>query len=433
MNICMIGTGYVGLVSGTCLSDFGHNVICVDKDADKIAALTGGEVPIYELGLRELIERNRKLGRVHLSCDLGEAVDRSLVIFLAVGTPGGEDGRADLSQIKAAAAEVAGEMKEYKVIAIKSTVPVGTAREIRELMEENLSADVSFEVVSNPEFLREGSAVEDFMRPNRVILGATSERALALMRDIYRPLYLLDTPMVCTSNETAEIIKYASNTMLALRISFINEIANLCELLGGDVYEVARAVGMDKRIGPKFLHAGPGYGGSCFPKDVRALAAIARDAGYEFQIAEAVIRVNARQLDRVVEKCLSAVRDIDGAGVAVLGLAFKPNTDDVRESPGVRVAGRLSQAGLTVRVYDPIAMDEAGKELDGVHYGADSYAACAGADLVVVMTEWNEFRQLDLRRVMEQVRTPQLYDTRNIYDPEKARQAGFTYFCTGRP
>lgn len=433
MNICMIGTGYVGLVSGACLADFGQNVTCVDRDAEKITVLREGGVPIYELGLRELIERNRKLGRLHFSTDLQSAVDRSLVIFLAVGTPGGEDGRADLSQIKAAAIDVARCMTEYKMVAIKSTVPVGTAAEIRKVMRENLDRDIAFDVVSNPEFLREGSAVEDFMRPNRIILGTDSEQAMAVMRDIYRPLYLLDTPMVCTTNQTAELIKYASNTMLALRISFINEIANLCEEVDGDVNEVSRAMGMDKRIGPKFLHPGPGYGGSCFPKDVRALAAISQDAGYHFQIAETVVKVNAAQLKRTVAKCHRAIEDIDKPTVAVLGLSFKPNTDDIRESPGVYVAHRLSRDGVKVRVYDPVAMDEARRELDGVEYGPDAYAACDGTDLMVVTTEWNEFRQLDLERIKTLMKHSRLYDTRNIYEPASVRRLGFQYWCTGRP
>lgn len=434
MNICVVGTGYVGLVAGTCLSDFGMNVTCVDKDADKIKRLNDGEVPIYEIGLGDLIQRNRKLNRLHFSTNLEEAVDRCLVVFLAVGTPEGDGGRADLRQIKAVAAQVARAMKEYRIIAIKSTVPVGTAAEIRQLVKENLrDPEIEFDVVSNPEFLREGSAVEDFLRPNRVVLGCNTDRALAIMRDIYRPLYLLETPIVCTTNETAELIKYAANTMLALRISFINEVANLCEKVGADVYQVAVALGMDKRIGPKFLHPGPGYGGSCFPKDVKSLVNIARDHDYPFIIAEAVVEVNQRQRDRVLEKSRQLLGSFEGKTVAVLGLSFKPNTDDIRESPGIYVAEKMIAEGATVQGYDPIAMEAACRESSGIVYMPDAYSACNGADLVIITTEWNEFRDLDFRRIKESMRQPNVYDTRNIYDPKALRKMGFTYVSTGRP
>lgn len=432
MNVCMVGTGYVGLVAGTCLSDFGMNVICVDKIKERIDLLNNGEVPIYELGLGDLIKKNVKLGRLHFSSDLNEAVDRSLVVFLAVGTPEGEDGTADLSQINEVALQIAECMKEYKVIAIKSTVPVGTARTLRELIKENQARNVDFDIVSNPEFLREGSAVEDFLRPNRIILGSHSERALAIMRDIYRPLYLLETPIVSTTNETAEVIKYAANTMLALRISFINEVANLCDHVNADVYQVAVALGMDRRIGPKFLHPGPGFGGSCFPKDVKSLTGIARHYGYEFKLAEAIIEINARQKELVVEKSRNALGDLRGKTIGILGLSFKPNTDDTREAPAIYVAGRMLEEGAIVKAYDPIAMDEARKELPDLNYCSDLYSVCENADIVIIMTEWNEFRDLDFPRIKGLVRTPIIYDTRNIYDPATLAGMGFEYIGMGR-
>lgn len=432
MNVCVVGTGYVGLVAGTCLSDFGMNVICVDKVKEKIDMLNRGEVPIYELGLGELIQRNVKLDRLHFSTDLKEAVQRSLVIFLAVGTPERPDGYADLSQIEAVAKEVAGYMTEYKILAIKSTVPVGTAKRLREIVRAALADDIEFDVVSNPEFLREGAAVNDFLRPDRVILGCNSERALAIMRDIYRPLYLLETPIVSTTNETAEVIKYASNTMLAVRISFVNEIANLCDLVGADVYQVSKALGMDKRIGPKFLHPGPGYGGSCFPKDVSALAKLSEDVGYDFKLAKATIEVNKRQRELVVEKTSRALGEVKGKVIGLLGLAFKPNTDDVREAPALHVARRLIEMGAEVNGFDPVAMDEAKKNIEGIKYHKNAYEACAGADIVIIATEWNEFRDLDFARIKSLVRTPIVYDTRNVYNPKALKDLGFTYLATGR-
>ncbi|MBN2570456.1 MAG: UDP-glucose/GDP-mannose dehydrogenase family protein [Deltaproteobacteria bacterium] len=434
MNICVVGTGYVGLVAGTCLSDFGMNVICVDKDAEKIERLNNGEVPIYEIGLGDLIRRNRKLNRLHFSTNLEEAVDRCLVIFLAVGTPEDEGGRTDLRQLIDAIIQIARAMKEYRIIAIKSTVPVGTAAAIRQLVKENLNdPELDYDIVSNPEFLREGAAVEDFLRPNRVVLGADSDRSLAIMRDIYRPLYLLETPIVCTNNETAEVIKYAANAMLALRISFINEVANLCENVGADVYQVATALGMDKRIGPKFLHPGPGFGGSCFPKDLKSLVTIARDTRYEFLLAEAVVEVNQRQRERVIDKARQLLDGFKDKNVCVLGLSFKPNTDDIRESPGLYVAKRFIGEGARVNAYDPAAMEEAEHEAPALSFMPDPYSACTGADLIIIITEWNEFRELDFTRIKGLVRIPNIYDTRNIYDPRKLRALGFTYLCTGRP
>lgn len=432
MNVCVVGTGYVGLVAGTCLSDFGMNVVCVDKVKEKIDMLNRGEVPIYELGLGELIQRNVKLDRLHFTTDLKQAVDRSLVVFLAVGTPERPDGYADLSQIEAVAKEVAGYMTEYKIIAIKSTVPVGTARRLRQMIREAASSDVEFDVVSNPEFLREGAAVNDFLRPDRVILGCDSERALAIMRDIYRPLYLLETPIVSTTNETAEVIKYASNTMLAVRISFVNEIANLCDIVGADVYQVSKALGMDKRIGPKFLHPGPGYGGSCFPKDVSALARLSEDVGYDFKLARAVIEVNARQRELAVQKAVAALGSVPGKVIGLLGLSFKPNTDDVREAPAIYIARRLMEQGATVNAFDPVAMDEAKKNIEGIKYHKNAYDAVTGADIVIIATEWNEFRDLDFKKIKTLVRTPIVYDTRNIYNPKALKEIGFKYMATGR-
>jgi len=433
MNVCMVGTGYVGLVAGTCLSDFGINVTCVDNQEDKITRLKNGEVPIYELGLGDLMRKNVKLGRLHFSTNLEEAVDRCLVIFLAVGTPEGDDGSADLSALNAVAVQIAKCMNDYKIIVTKSTVPVGTAKALRKLIKENLKKDVDFDIVSNPEFLREGSAVQDFLRPDRVVLGCGSDRALAIMRDIYRPLYLLDTPIVATTNETAELIKYAANTILALKISYINEIANLCDLVGGDVYQVATAIGMDKRIGPKFLHAGPGYGGSCFPKDVKSIVHVAEQAGYNFRIAKSIIEVNAMQRERVIEKARKALGTFDGKTVCMLGLAFKPNTDDIREAPAIDVARRIKEEGGEILGFDPVAMEEAKKELPDITYCDNAYSACENVDLVMIMTEWNEFRDLDFERVKAAVRTPIIYDARNIYDPAQVRKTGFEYICTGRP
>jgi UDPglucose 6-dehydrogenase len=432
MNVCVVGTGYVGLVTGTCLADFGMNVTCVDKDKEKIDTLNKGQLPIYELGLFELIQRNTKLDRLHFSTDLEEAVDRSLVIYLAVGTPEGPDGRHDLSHIIDVTRQIARCMTEYKVIAIKSTVPVGTARMLRDLVSDNLRQKVEFDIVSNPEFLREGAAVNDFLRPDRIILGSDSERALAIMRDIFRPLYLLKKPIVCTTNETAELIKYAANAMLALRVSFINEVANLCDLVGADVYDVAVALGMDKRIGPKFLHPGPGFGGSCFPKDLKALVNMAHDHDYEFKIAEAIVAANERQKEIVVAKVRNVLGGFDGKIVTLLGLSFKPNTDDIRESPAVHIAKALMREGARIHAYDPAAMTAAEKVLSDARFFKDPYTACTDTDAVIIVTEWNEFRDLQLEKIRELVRTPVLFDTRNIYTPDRLRGLGFTYISTGR-
>lgn len=432
MNICMVGTGYVGLVAGAGLADFGMNVICVDSDTERIKTLRSGNVPIYEIGLAEIIRRNVAQNRLSFSTDLGDAIDRSLVIFIAVGTPEGDDGRVDLGYLKQVGAEIGKAMKEYKVIAVKSTVPVGSARLLEKTIGQNQSEEVEFDVVSNPEFLREGSAVQDFTHPDRVILGAKSNRALAILKDIYRPLYLLGTPILTTSNETAELIKYAANTMLALKISFINEIANLSDKIGADVYDVARAVGMDKRIGPKFLHPGPGFGGSCFPKDIKAINWLARDNDYDFKLASAIIDVNEFQKRSIVERAENFFGRLKGRTVALLGLAFKQNTDDVRQAPALTVIEHLKKAAAQVNVYDPIAMESARRVISDVRFCKNAFEACRDAFIAIVVTEWNEFRNLDLAKVKEVMARPNIFDTRDIYDLNRLRELGFSYLTIGR-
>jgi UDPglucose 6-dehydrogenase len=436
MNIAMIGSGYVGLVSGACFADFGHHVICVDANPARIDQLNRGELPIYEPGLRELVDRNRAARRLSFTTDLAAAVEASTVIFLAVGTPQGAGGEADLSQIEAAALSVAAHVRDYRVIVTKSTVPVGTGASLRRLVGARVGAGVPFDVVSNPEFLREGSAINDFLRPDRVVIGAESDRAAALLKEIYRPLYLIETPIVFTDLETAEMIKYAANAFLAVKIGFVNEIANLCERVGADVHVVAKGIGLDKRIGPKFLHPGPGYGGSCFPKDTRALAALGRRYETRQLIVESAIETNDRQRERVVAKIADAVGGLAGRRIAVLGLAFKPNTNDVREAPALFVCRRLARGGAAIRAFDPVARLEAAEELADVSasiaFTEDSYEAAAGAHAVVIMTEWNEFRGLDLERLREVMAEPVLIDVRNVFDPAQVRQLGFTYHGTGR-
>ncbi len=433
MNICVIGTGYVGLVVGSCLADFGTNVVCVDSNAGKIDDLNNGKMPIYEHGLSDIVSRNTKLGRLSFTTDLKSAIDKSTAIFLAVGTPEGEDGRADMSQIRAAALDIAKLMTEYKVIVVKSTVPVGTAKILRQLISDNLDSKIEFDVVSNPEFLREGVAVNDFLHPDRIVLGTTSERALEIMREIYRPTYLLKKPFVTTTNETAELIKYAANSMLALKISFINEIANLCDHIGADVYDVAVAIGMDGRIGPKFLHPGPGYGGSCFPKDMSSLANISRDNDYDFKLINALIEVNTRQRELVIEKVKDALGSFEGKKIAILGLSFKPNTDDIREAPAIYVARTLLEHDVKLSAYDPAAMDAAKALLPEIVYCENLYVACDSADLVLLMTEWNEFRDINFEKIKESAPGAVIYDTRNLYEREQIELLGFKYICTGRP
>ena len=434
MRIAVVGTGYVGLVTGACLADFGHTITCADLDPDRIKRLQAGEIPFVEPGLSEVVERNASAGRLHFTSDTQDAVEDAVVVFLAVGTPEGANGEADVSQILAAAREIGLSLNGYKVIVTKSTVPTGTGAKLCEALLEWAPADAQFDIVSNPEFLREGAAVEDFMRPDRIVIGTTSERAAAVMREIYRPLYLIETPVVLTSVETAEMIKYASNAFLAIKISYINEVANLCERVGADVHVVAKGMGLDKRIGPLFLHPGPGYGGSCFPKDTRALAALGARFGARQQIVESAIEVNERQKETVVEKLHHLLGTLIQRKIAVLGLSFKPHTSDLREAPALHVIRRLVAVGAKVRMFDPVATEEAQALLGNghVHAAANALDAITGADALVIMTEWNEFRSLDLLTLGPLMRHRVIVDARNVLDPEAARTAGFLYLGTGR-
>jgi len=433
MKICMIGTGYVGLVTGCGLAEFGMKVTCVDKIADKIETLNRGNIPIYEPGLKDLVGKNVKEGRLSFSTNIQEAIRKSLVVFLAVGTPSDNDGSADLSHLFGAVEEIASNLDGYKLIAIKSTVPVGTARKVGEIISEQV-AGADFDVVSNPEFLREGSAVEDFLHPDRVVIGTNSEKAAAIMRDIYSPLYLIETPFVITNNESAEMIKYASNTFLAAKISYINEIANICELVGADVHVVARAMGLDGRISKKFLHPGPGFGGSCFPKDSRALYHLAKTCQYDPLLIKSVIDVNEGQKQRMVQKVKDMLGEtLKGKIIGLLGVSFKPNTDDIRESPALFVIRSLLKEGAGVRVFDPAAIGEAQKIFkDTIAYTENAYEAAEGADALVLMTEWNQFRGLDLDELKKRMNSPVFVDTRNVYDPAKMKKAGFRYEGVGR-
>ncbi|UWQ56496.1 UDP-glucose/GDP-mannose dehydrogenase family protein (plasmid) [Leisingera caerulea] len=434
MRIAMIGTGYVGLVSGVCFSDFGHDVVCVDKDARKIARLQAGEVPIYEPGLDQLMEKNVKAGRLSFTDDLAAAVDGAEAVFIAVGTPTRRgDGHADLTYVMAAAEEIAAALTEYAVVVTKSTVPVGTNRQVQQVIAR-ANPQAEFDVASNPEFLREGAAIEDFMKPDRVVVGVQNDRAAEVMAEIYRPLYLRDFPILTTDLESAELIKYAANAFLAAKITFINEIAGLCERVGADVKEVARGIGFDGRIGNKFLHAGPGYGGSCFPKDTAALARIGQDHAFPLRITETVMRVNDEVKHRMVEKLRDACEgSFNGKTVAVLGVTFKPNTDDMREAPSLTIVPALVGGGARVRVVDPQGQSEGEALLPGVAWMDDPYEAAQNADLVVLLTEWNEFRALDLKKLARKMEVPRMADLRNIYSPKTAKRAGFqTYVAVGR-
>jgi len=433
MRIAVIGTGYVGLVSGACFSEFGVSVTCVDKDAGKIERLKAGEIPIYEPGLDELVASNARAGRLSFTTDLAAAVAGADAIFIAVGTPSRRgDGHADLSYVFGAAEEIARSLTGYAVIVTKSTVPVGTGRKVAQIVRR-VRPEAAFDVVSNPEFLREGSAIGDFMRPDRVVIGAETERAREVMRALYRPLYLIETPIVFTSIETSELIKYASNSFLATKISFINEIADLCEKVGADVQDVARGIGLDGRIGPKFLHAGPGYGGSCFPKDCLALVRTAQEAGAPISIIEQVVAVNDARKRKMAEKIIKACGgSVAGKTLAVLGLTFKPNTDDMREAPSLTILPALQEAGADVRAFDPEGVDEARPLLPGITFSANAYEAMEGADAVVLLTEWNEFRALDLERMKQLLKSPTLIDLRNVYKPAEMAAAGFFYFSIGR-
>jgi UDPglucose 6-dehydrogenase len=431
-KICMLGTGYVGLVTGACLADFGNEVICVDVNEAKISSLKEGRIPFYEPGLRELVERNMGKNRLAFTTARPESILESQIVFIAVGTPMGTSGAVDLSAVFNVAHTIAENLNGYKIVVNKSTVPVGTGARVRQIIQEQSQAEVEFDVVSNPEFLREGSAIGDFMHPDRVVIGTSSEKARKIMSEIYRPLYLIETPIVRTTVETAEMIKYASNAFLATKISFINEVANLCEMVGADVQVVAKAVGLDGRIGPKFLHAGPGYGGSCFPKDTVGFLKVAEAVGMELQIVKAAVAANREQRERMVEKVVQAVGDLAGSTIGVLGLSFKPRTDDVREAPALYVIRKLQEKGAKIRAYDPVAMSKAGSVLSQVDFCDDAYAVCRGSDALVFMTEWNEFRELDMTRIKELLKEPIIVDTRNIYDPEEMEKLGFRYVGVGR-
>ena len=433
MRIAMIGTGYVGLVSGACFSEFGVSVTCVDKDAGKIARLQKGEIPIFEPGLGQIVDSNVRAGRLSFTTDLAAAVAGADAVFIAVGTPSRRgDGHADLTYVFAAAEEIARALTGYAVVVTKSTVPVGTGRRVAEILRKT-RPDADFDVVSNPEFLREGSAIQDFMRPDRVVIGAETERAQEIMRKLYRPLYLIETPMIFTSVETAELTKYAANSFLATKISFINEIADLCEQVGADVQDVAKGIGLDGRIGRKFLHAGPGYGGSCFPKDCLALVRTAQEAEAPTTIIETVVKVNDTRKERMAARVVRACGgSVAGKTIAVLGLTFKPNTDDMRDSPSLVIVPALRRAGATIRAYDPEGMEEAKKLIDGITFCEGAYEAMEGADALVIITEWNEFRALDLKRVKELLRSPAIIDLRNIYKQAEMAEAGFYYFSIGR-
>ncbi|HTQ14286.1 MAG TPA: UDP-glucose/GDP-mannose dehydrogenase family protein [Rhizomicrobium sp.] len=431
MHVAMIGTGYVGLVSGACLSEFGHHVICVDKEASKIEALRAGRIPIFEPGLDEVVAANVKAGRLSFTTDLAAAVKGADAVFIAVGTPSRHgDGHADLSYVYAAAEEIAAALTNYAVVVNKSTVPVGTGSEVERIVRGR-RPDADFDVASNPEFLREGSAIEDFRRPDRVVVGCTTERAREVMKEIYRPLYLNETPIVFTTRESSELIKYAANAFLATKITFINEMADLCEKVGADVQDVARGIGLDGRIGGKFLHAGPGFGGSCFPKDTLALLQTSKEKGALTRIVDAVVAVNDARKLAMAKKIDAAFGGVAGRTVAVLGLAFKPNTDDMREAPSLVILPELQARGARVRGYDPESMGEARKLLD-IDFCEDAYAALDGADGVVILTEWNEFRALDLPKVKSLLKRPLMVDLRNIYRPAQMAQAGFRYVSVGR-
>jgi UDPglucose 6-dehydrogenase len=442
MKICIIGTGYVGLVTGTCLSDFGLEVTCVDKDSEKIKGLNSGKVPIYEPNLESLIKKNVTAARLDFTTDIKKAVIQSKAIFIAVGTPPNNDGSANLSQIEEAAKEIARYINEHKVIVNKSTVPIGTAHRIKEIInsfspsplrgEGRVRVKYPFDIVSNPEFLREGSAVYDFTHPDKIVIGTTSDKALKIMQEIYRPLYLIDTPFVITNPETAELIKYACNAFLATKITFINEIANLCDKVGADVHQVAKAMGLDGRISPKFLHPGPGFGGSCFPKDTEALCSIATSYGYEFKTLQAVISANKRQRELMVEKIKHLLGSLKDKTIGILGLAFKQNTDDIRKSPSIDIIQLLLKEGAYIKCFDPLAVENTKKILPNLTYCQDEYDTAQESDALVIATEWNQFRNLDLLKIKKILKSPILLDLRNLYEPEKVKELGFIYEGVGR-
>lgn len=431
MKLCIIGTGYVGLVTGTVFADLGHNVSCVDSDARKIEMLKAGEMPIYEPGLKEMVDRNVADGRLSFSTDVGDGISRAETVFIAVGTPLGEDGYADLSAVRDVAATIGRSLVNYTVIVDKSTVPIGTGELVAEIIAENRrDPSVGFDVVSNPEFLREGNAISDTLQPDRIVIGSSSQRAAMQLVELYTPL---ERPMLVTDLRSAEMIKYASNAFLATKISFINGIANICEIAGADVRDVAKGMGLDSRIGGAFLNAGLGWGGSCFGKDTSCLAATSHRLGYEFALLEAVIEINREQPRRFVDKISEVLAPLYGKKIAVLGLAFKPNTDDLRDGKSLEIINALLEAGACVSAYDPVAMDNARKAIPSIEYCAGPYEAADAADAIVLITEWKEFRYLDFPRLRSIMRAPVLFDGRNMFDPERVRSKGFDYYCIGRP
>ncbi|WP_417685043.1 UDP-glucose dehydrogenase family protein [Roseibium sp.] len=433
MRVAMIGTGYVGLVSGACFADFGHVVTCIDKDASKIDALNDGRIPIYEPGLQELVAKNVEEERLFFTTDPSQAIAEADAVFIAVGTPTRRgDGHADLSYVYAASEEIAGLIKGFTVIVTKSTVPVGTGDEVEAIIAKT-NPDAQFAVVSNPEFLREGAAISDFKRPDRVVVGTDNDKAVEVMRELYRPLYLNETPIIVTKRRTSELIKYAANAFLAVKITFINEIADLCEKVGANVQEVSRGIGLDNRIGSKFLHAGPGYGGSCFPKDTLALSKIGHDADATLKIVDSVIEVNNARKKKMADKVIDFMGgDVKDKTIALLGLAFKPNTDDMREAPSIDIVAKLQQAGAKIRAYDPASMEEASHVMSDVLFCDGPYHAIENADAVVIVTEWDQFRALDLDRVKTLVKAPKVIDLRNIYKPDYMINRGFDYTSVGR-
>lgn len=432
MNIAVIGSGYVGLITGACFAEFGINVTCVDNDEKKIKMLEKGKVPFYEPGLEELLQRNIKAERIKFTSDISDAVASSLVIFIAVGTPPRGDGSAEMKYVEGVAREIARHINGYKVIVTKSTVPVGTGEKVRQIISKHLKESIDFDVVSNPEFLREGAGIEDFMRPNRVVIGASNDHAIAIMKDLYRPLYLIETPVIITDVKTAELIKYASNAFLATKISFINEIANLCETVGADVQTVAKTMGLDRRIGPKFLHAGPGFGGSCFPKDTLALLQIGNESGVNLGVIKATVKANEIQKEKAAKKIISAIGKPRGKIICVLGLSFKPNTNDLRDAPSIYIINKLLKAGMKIKAFDPVAIPDAKKVLPHITYCKDAYDAIKGAHAVVIVTEWNQFRSLDLNKVKKLVKEKYFFDLRNIYEPDRLKDMGFKYYSVGR-
>ncbi|MEC9491311.1 UDP-glucose dehydrogenase family protein [Flexistipes sp.] len=440
MRVAVIGTGYVGLVTGSCLAEYGMYVTCVDIDKEKIDKLNNGEIPIYEPGLEPIIEKNVKEERLKFTTDIDETIKNNLVVFIAVGTPPKENGSADLTFVENVARKIAENLNGYKVVVDKSTVPVGTGQHVKKIIRDVAGESKRFDVVSNPEFLREGAAVHDFMKPDRIVIGAESEEAVAIMKDVYSAHYLNEAPFVITNIETAEMIKYASNAFLALKITYINEIANLCDLAGADVHKVAKAMGMDGRISPKFLHPGPGYGGSCFPKDTQALAYIAKEYGYDFNLINTTIKVNEQQKFKMVEK-IAQLLEVDhtkenafeNLTIGVLGLSFKPNTDDMRESPSITIINEIVSKKGKIKAFDPIATDNAKKIFgNSINYCEDEYSAVEGADCLVILTEWNQFRKLDMQRIKNLMKKHYLADLRNIYEPEKMHKLGFKYTSVGR-